>query len=640
MHSRLALCSLVLAAVGLAAQDTLVPGDNLVTLGIPKIPASLAKSVEKYTQFKSAAFSSWHPTKREMLVSTRAADTAQVHILRAPGGKLEQLTDFPDATSSASFEPIAGKYFVYQKSTGGNERYQNYRFDMDAKKSTLLTDGMSRNSTGGFSRSGKQMVYSSTRRNGKDADLYLVSPEDPKTNRLLLEVDGGGWGALGWSPDDKHILLQQYVSINESYLWELDVASAKKTLLTPKSSPPVSYQSARYSKFGKGIFLTTDKDSEFQRLAYYDLGTKTYTFLSSHIPWDIEQFHVSYDGQTLAFVANEAGVGTLHLFDLLNYKELPTPKLPAGSVAGVKWHRNNKDLAFHLLSNRAPVDVYSLDAITGKVEQWTKSEGGDPSFSEPELIKWKSFDGKEITGFLYAPNKKFTGKRPVIVNIHGGPESQFRPTYLARNNYYLNEMGIAILFPNVRGSDGFGKTFLQLDNGFKREDSYKDINALFDWIEKRPDLDAQRIMVTGGSYGGYMTLAVASNYPERIRCAVDIVGISNFVTFLKNTESYRQDLRRAEYGDERDPKMAAFMEKTAPLNNAHKMTKPMFIIQGKNDPRVPWTEAEQMVATLKKTKTPVWYLLANDEGHGFAKKKNADYQFYATIVFIQEHLLK
>jgi dipeptidyl aminopeptidase/acylaminoacyl peptidase len=225
------------------------------------------------------------------------------------------------------------------------------------------------------------------------------------------------------------------------------------------------------------------------------------------------------------------------------------------------------------------------------------------------------------------------------VQIHGGPEGQSRPVFLGKNNYFLNELGIALLYPNVRGSSGYGKSFLQLDNGFLREGTYRDIAALFDWIEKREDLDAGRIMVTGGSYGGHMTLAVAVRYNDRIRCSLDVVGISNLVTFLERTESYRRDLRRVEYGDERDPKMRAFLESIAPLNHAGQITKPLFVVQGKNDPRVPLSESVQIVETLKKNGTPVWYLMAEDEGHGFAKKKNADFQFYATILFVQQYLL-
>jgi dipeptidyl aminopeptidase/acylaminoacyl peptidase len=291
---------------------------------------------------------------------------------------------------------------------------------------------------------------------------------------------------------------------------------------------------------------------------------------------------------------------------------------------------------------RSTSDVYSLEAGTGTVARWTEGELGGlmaAELSEPELIRWKSFDGLEITGFHYRAPAKFSGKRPVIINIHGGPEGQSRPTFVGRNNYFLNELGVSIIYPNVRGSTGFGKTFVGLDNGLKREDSVKDIGALLDWIATRPDLDPTRVMVTGGSYGGYMTLAVSTHYSARIRAAVDVVGISNFSTFLKNTESYRRDLRRAEYGDERDPKMSAFFDRMAPLNNAHKIAHPLFVVQGGNDPRVPLSEADQMVERVKQNGKPVWYLMAKDEGHGFAKKQNADFQFYATVMFVRRYLL-
>jgi dipeptidyl aminopeptidase/acylaminoacyl peptidase len=642
----LMLFSLLVSINGTTAQTgDLMPADNLVTENIPKIPASLVEGVGRYTEFRAAGLADWHPTKREMLIATRFGDTTQIHHVKFPGGARRQLTFFPDSVGGARYQPKQGNYFVFVKGSGGNERYQAYRYDFATGNVTLLTDGKSRNSVGVWSNGGDKLVYTSTRRNGADNDFYLIDPTDPKSDRLLLEVKGGGWGTADWSPDDSKILLGEFVSINESYLWLLDFGSGAKTLLTPKGGPEkIAYGRGKFSKDGKGLYVTTDKDSEFRRLAYLDLGTKRHTFLTEHINWDVEEFELSPDGKTIAFVANEDGVGTLHLLDTATGKEKPLlSKLPAGSVLGIQWHNNSKDLGFVLVSARSPTDVYSLDVETGKVDRWTESETGGlntSTFAEPELVRWKTFDERSISGFLYKPPAKFTGKRPVIINIHGGPEGQFRPSFLSRNNYFLNEMGIAILFPNVRGSSGYGKTFLTLDNGFQREDTYKDVGALLDWIKTRDDLDAGRILVTGGSYGGHMTLAISWYYPNRIRCTVDVVGISNFVTFLENTESYRRDLRRAEYGDERDPEMRKFMEKIAPVNNAHKMKKPMFIIQGKNDPRVPLSEAEQMVATLKKQGTPVWYLLAKDEGHGFAKKKNADYQFYATALFMQEYLLK
>ena len=627
-----------------AQTSRIVPGDNLVTEGIPRIPVELAEAVGRYTDFRTGVLADWHPTRREVLIGTRFGETVQLHLVKFPGGARTQLTFFPDSIGSGTFQPTTGDDFVFSKGTGGDERFQNYRYDLATGQVTLLTDGRSRNSLGVWSHAGDRMAYASTRRNGQDTDLYLINPANPASDRLLLQIQGGGWSPLAWSLEDRHLLLHEEISINESYLWLLDLANGHKTLLTPRNpGQKVAYHGGQFTGDGKGIYVATDKDSEFLRLARIDPATGQYTCLTDGIPWDIEEFQLSQDGRMLAFVANEEGRGILHLLDTATGKERALPKLPPGSVRGIKWHRNSQDLAVQVVSVRSPLDVYSLNAKTNQVERWTHSETGGLNtdrFAEPELIRWRSFDDRLISGFLYRPPARFTGKRPVVIDIHGGPESQYRPGYLGRLNYWINELGVVLLFPNVRGSSGYGKTFLQLDNGFKREDAYKDIKALLDWIGTRPDLDAGRVMVTGGSYGGHMTLAVATFYSDRIRCAVDVVGISNLATFLQNTESYRRDLRRVEYGDERDPKMRAFMERIAPVNNAAKITKPLFIIQGRNDPRVPLSEAEQMVATLKKQGTPVWYLMAKDEGHGFAKKRNADFQFYATVLFMREYLLK
>jgi dipeptidyl aminopeptidase/acylaminoacyl peptidase len=312
-------------------------------------------------------------------------------------------------------------------------------------------------------------------------------------------------------------------------------------------------------------------------------------------------------------------------------------------LSGLTWHKNSRDLAFNLSSARSPLDAYSYNLESGEMERWTESETGglDPQrFVEPELVRIKSFDGLEISGFLYRPDvRKFRGPRPVLIQIHGGPESQSRPTFQARNNYYVNELGIAVFLPNVRGSAGFGKTFLTLDNGFKREDTVKDIGAFLDWIARDKELDKNRMAVIGGSYGGYMSLACMVHFSDRLRCGIDIVGISNFKTFMKNTSDYRRDLRRVEYGDERDPAMAAFFEKISPGNHADKIKKPLFVIQGLNDPRVPASESQQMVKAIRDRGGQVWFLMANDEGHGFHKKSNVDIQFQATVQFLKSHLL-
>jgi len=578
-----------------------------------------------------------------MLITTRFADSMQLHTVKLPGGARRQLTFLPEPVASGSFQPTAGNYIVFSQDQGGGEFYQLYRYDMRDGRIRLLTDGKSRNTGVRWADSGKWIAYTSTRRNGTDNDIYIIDPAHTNTDRRVLQVEGGGWTVEDWSPDETRLLLREYISINESYLHLLTLKSGRKELLTPKSELKVAYGRARFAKSGQAIYLTTDKDSEFQRLCRMDLKTGTMTILTRQMRWDVEEFEVSDDDTMIAFITNENGAGVLHLMKTGNGKEIRAPKLPLGVISNLKWHRNDNDLGFNLSSAKSPLDVFSVNVRSGAVDRWTESETGGldvDSFVDPEIVRVKSFDGTPLSGFLYRPDsKRFPGKRPVLISIHGGPESQTRPIFQARNNYFLNELGIAILYPNVRGSAGFGKTFLTLDNGFQREDSVKDIGAFIDWVKATPALDGQRIAVIGGSYGGYMVLACMTHYSDVLRCGVDIVGISSFLSFLRNTQDYRRDLRRAEYGDERDEKMRAFLEQISPTSNVRKITKPLLVVQGKNDPRVPMSESEQMVKAIHEQGGTAWYLMAKDEGHGFAKKKNNDFQFLATILFLQEFLL-
>ncbi|MGE5669228.1 MAG: S9 family peptidase [Betaproteobacteria bacterium] len=627
-----------------AAPATLQPPANLRAEGIPAIPASIAESVGAYTEFRTASFAGWHPSRREALILTRFGDTNQVHEVRMPGGARRQLTFFPERVTSASWPRRSGDYFVFTKDRGGDEFWQIYRTDVATGTTTLVSDGgRSQNSLGPWSHQGDRLAFASTRRNGVDRDIYVMDPRDPASARLVLELKGGGWAPLDWSPDDKQLAVIEYLSVNESYLWLVDVATGERRLLTPKGGKvPVAYDGAQFSRDGKGLYVATDRDAEFMRLAYVDLATGKHRYLTTDLNWDVEGFDVAPDGKSIAFVTNEDGASVLHRIDAETGRPLPVPALPVGVVGGLEWHESGRELGLSISSARSPSDVYSVDFEQQHVTRWTESETGGlnaAAFAEPEIVRWKSFDGRTISGLLYRPAARFAGPRPVVINIHGGPESQSRPSFLGRTNYLIDQLGVAVLYPNVRGSTGFGKTFAKLDNGRLREDSVKDIGALLDWIRTRPDLDAGRVMITGGSYGGYMTLASATKFDDRIRASLSVVGISNFVTFLENTEEYRRDLRRVEYGDERDPKMREFLLGISPLNHAQQISKPLFVVQGKNDPRVPWTESEQMVATVRGKGGPVWYLLAEDEGHGFAKKRNQDFQFYATVAFMQSHLL-
>lgn len=642
------LILIVFAAVVVAQYkptDTeyLQPGENLIIEGMPRIPAKLVEQARPYTEFRAASICCWHPLRREFLICTQFGDVAQIHELKFPGGARTQLTFFNEPVWEATYQPTHGEFFVFAKDSDGNENYQKYRLDRATRAVTLLTDGDSRNTGGVWTRAGDRFVYGSTRRTGGDVDLWIVDPKHPKSDRLLAKLEGGGWMPLDFSPDDQQLLVKNWVSANESYLWLVDVSTGKIELITPKSGDDlVAYGHGQFSQDGDKIFVTTDRDSEFQRLASIDRCTHEHVYLTPDADWDISDFRLSWDGKMIAYLSNEGGREVLNLMQTATGKALAKPNVPVGLVSGLAWHKNNRDLGFNFVDSRRGSDVYSLDVTTNEITQWTFSETGGiqtDEFRQPELVEWQSFDGRTISGWLSRPPAKFPGKRPVIIDIHGGPEGQARPWLGSGKNYICNELGVAYLQPNVRGSLGFGKTFAKLDNGFKREDAYKDIGSLLDWIRTRSDLDAERIMVTGASYGGHMTMAVATRYSDRIRCSLEIVGQSNLATFLKHTSPYHLALRRPEYGDERDPKMLEFLNRTAPLTNAEKITKPFFVMHGANDPRVPLSEAQQMVRTVRTNGIPVWYVVAKDDGHGFIKKQNENFQLYATVLFVQHFLL-
>jgi dipeptidyl aminopeptidase/acylaminoacyl peptidase len=632
------------------------PNEHLTVEGIPPIPDVLAQRVAGYNDFRPRALLDWHPAKREMLVSTRTkGTTVQLHLLRKPKGELEPLTDFPDPVRRARFEPKTGDYIVFEKDEGGSEATQLYRLDLDTRQVTLLTDPQEKHGFEEWNHAGTRLLISSTqldktagpeRRTEVTTDVALLDPRNPGTLKKIASLPGGGWGEFQWSPDDRTLLAMNYKSANETSVWLIDVDNGQRRQLLPSPTvkeAPAFYGNLYFTRDGKSILASTDRAGEFRQLTKVNLTSGRQTTLSRNIPWNVDDIEPSQHTDRIAAVVNNDGLYQLHLFDSASGRELARPKLPVGAVSGIRW-RNADELGFDLDSARSPGELYALNLKTGKVEQWTTpaSSIDTSGFVDTSIIRWKSFDQRTISGLVTKPpaNGKFKGPRPVVVLIHGGPEGQATLGFIGRYNYLVNELGVALIQPNVRGSTGYGKTFLKLDNDYRREDSVKDIGALFDWIAGQPDLDAKHVMVMGGSYGGYMSLAVSTHYPERIVGSIDVVGISNFVSFLERTETYRRDLRRVEYGDERDPQMRAFLERISPLNNAHRIGKPLFVVQGKNDPRVPLFEAEQIVARARQNNMPVWYLMADNEGHGFARKPNTDFYFFSVVRFIEEYLLK
>lgn len=637
--------SLMLGVGDVQAQVERVEKGNLVIEGVPEIPERIENRMQQYLSTRSAGLSDWLPTGDGMIVATRFGETSQLHLVEMPGGARQQITFFKEPVGGAAVCPdtkVNG--FVFGKDVGGSEFYQLFFFDMASGNYQMVTDGKSRNGGTSWSNKGDKFAFFTTKRNGTDWDVHVMEADGLGSSKPVLE-EGGTWFPGEWSPDDSKLMVIKYISANESQPHILDLATGELERLNP-TDEKVAYGDVAFSRDGKGIYYSSDEDTEFQHLRYYDFKTKKSKILTKDIPWDVGSIAASDDGDHLAFTINEGGIDRLHILDTKSMKEIALPEIPIGLVSSLRFSPDGKSLGMTLNTPKTTGDVFELDLTKGEIVRWTYSEIGglkSDSFVEPTLFEYPTFDkvdGKPrmIPCFYYKP--KGEGPFPVLIYIHGGPEAQAQPYFSARMQYMINEMGIAFLEPNVRGSAGYGKSYVQLDNGFKREDSVKDIGALLDWAEEQPELDASRMAVFGGSYGGYMVLASMTHYNDRLKAGIDVVGISNFVTFLENTQDYRRDLRRVEYGDERDEKMREFLIKISPTTNAHKITKPLFVVQGLNDPRVPVTESEQMVEVIRKNGSPVWYLMAKDEGHGFRKKTNRDYYAYSVILFLEEYLLK
>jgi len=608
----------------------------IVVDGAPAVPAALAAKTRPYMEFRTAGFAGWNAIDKSMLISTRFGNTAQLHRVSGPMMDRTQI--------SFEAEPVGGRWspngdvLLVSKDNGGDEFFQIYTLKDGAL--TLLTDGKSRNGIGAWRKDGGLIGYSSTRRNGADTDLYVMNPRDPKTDRLVAQVKGGGWAIVAFTPGANTAIVANYVSVAKTDLFMLDLANGGMTPIGDHSKA-IAYGGADYAPDGS-LWVTSDEGSDFRRLGTIDPKTGKFTARSPDPKWDVEQFDIAPDGSFIAYVTNEAGINQLKLMDVKS-GAVRVVALPAGVIGSMEiapWGT----IGLTHTSARSAADAYAVDPATRAVTRWTRSETGGLDTErnvEPELVTVKSFDGEAVSGFLYRPNPaKFPGKRPLVISIHGGPEGQSQPGFLGRSNYYLNELGIAIFLPNVRGSTGFGKRFVGLDNGpFKREDSVKDIGAFLTRLTADPAIDAGRIAVAGGSYGGYMCYASAIRYGAQLKAAQCTVAISNFVTFLENTQSYRRDLRRVEYGDDRIPAQRAKLLEISPMTRSSELRIPLMVVTGGNDPRVPASEADQMVKAVRANGGVAWHMIGQNEGHGFAKKENQDYQFWTTLMFWQANLL-
>lgn len=618
----------------------------MVLEDVPEIPDEIKSRLQQYQNTRSAAFEDWLPNNEGALISTRFGNTTQLHVVNHPGGARNQISFFDEPVTNGTFCPSKNfNGFLFTKDIGGNEFSQIYWYDMKTRISKMISDGKSRNFGVVWSNKGDQFAFTSSRRNGKDFDIYISNINLPTKAILKVDRGDGYWVATDWSPDDSKIIVIQYLSSTKSNSYILDATTNKLTQINNNKTEAV-FLATGWDKTGKNIYATTNQGGEFNTLVQYNIESKKITYITKDIPWDIEEGATNKSRTKAAFTVNENGFSQLYLMDLKTNKYQKIENLPIGQIYSIKFHPTEDKLAMTLNTSQMPGDIYTLDLKTLKSERWTTSEVGGldtSTFPTPELFKFETYDEvnskkRTIPAFIYKP-KNAKGPLPVMISIHGGPEGQHTPNFSSFYAFLANDLGIAIIAPNVRGSAGYGKTFLKLDNGFNRENSVKDIGKLLEWIENNSEFDKEKIAVFGGSYGGYMVLSSMYNFNDKIKCGIDIVGISNFVTFLENTEEYRRDLRRAEYGDERDPKMREYLLSISPTNHVNEFKSPLFVIQGANDPRVPMSEAEQMVKSIRDNNGTVWYMLAKDEGHGFRKKENRDRMTEAVTLFLKEHLL-
>jgi dipeptidyl aminopeptidase/acylaminoacyl peptidase len=651
----LALALLVSTAVSLKAKDSkdqtgvFVPvPETIINENVPPIPIEIKQKFKQYSELKSAGIADWDPRGKGMIIATQLGDTTQLYWVDKPMGKLKQLTNYKEPVRNATLSPNPDKnYFLFTKDIGGAENFQIFRYDLTTGKSFMISDGKSRHMGITFNYKGDVFAYVNNSRTGMLFDTYIMDPEKPSEAKLVYKAQRPAYYLPSdWLPDDRHLLILEFLSANKANTLLVDTVSGKVENITPESDKPQFFILVKVSKDGKYLFGISDRGTEFRKLVRFELATSKIEVITRDISWDVDDATATKDKKKIAFTVNEGGIDRLYMMDTETLKLIPIRDIPSGLISGLTFDPTGKWLFMNINNARMNGDVFQLDLETKQLVRWTKSDTGGldlSSFVIPQVIQYPTFDrvdGKPrmIPAFYYRPSKKTNKPYPVVIDIHGGPEGQFKSQFQGVSNYLINELGVALIAPNVRGSSGYGKNYLLLDNAEKREDSVKDIGALLDWIGTRPELDKNRIAVFGGSYGGYMVLASMVHYSNRLACGVDIVGISNFVTFLKNTSAYRRDLRRAEYGDER--KIGDFLNKISPSTNAHLIKKPLFVIQGKNDPRVPASESEQIVKTVRTNKVPVWYQLATNEGHGFRKKYNRDFMYYSILRFFQEYLLK
>ncbi|MEZ3116664.1 alpha/beta fold hydrolase [Halobaculum sp. MBLA0147] len=565
--------------------------------------------------------------------------TAQVWTVDEPGGWPTQRTFYDEPVSFLDWSPER-RELAFGMDQGGDERQQLYRLNPDTGRVhewTATPDAKHR--WGGWSHDGERFAFASNRRAGDVFDVY-VQPRGGGPEDAELVHEGDGWlSVLGWSPDDDRLLVHRAHASFDHDLYVLDLETGAFEHLTPHDGE-ARFGSAQWGPDGEAVYAVTDHDRDLLRLARLDLADGSLETVVADEEWNVDGVTVDEDTGRVVYSRNvdgytETTVG--EFADPTTIETLAEPSLPRGVAGGVSFADDGEQFATWVSGRTVNTNVFLVDATTGETERWTHAgTAGVPpeTFVEPELVHYPTFDERDIPGFFSTPGDE-TGELPVVVDVHGGPEAQRRPSFAGVKQYLLSQ-GYAVFEPNVRGSSGYGRAYSHLDDVDKRMDSVADLAAAADWLAEHPSVDPDRIAVMGGSYGGFMVLSALTEYPERWAAGVDVVGIANFVTFLENTGDWRRELREAEYGSLEEDR--EFLESISPINHVENVQAPLFVLHGENDPRVPVSEAEQIVAELDDRDVPVRKLIFEDEGHGFSKLENQIEAYRAVVGFLDEHV--
>ncbi len=590
-------------------------------------------SIQDFLEVKSAISPSFSPDGCRVAYLSNVTGTNQVYLITLGDGEIEQLTRYPDPVTFVRFSPIANK-IIFGKSEGGNEQTQFFILNLDTREIVDVTKHADvRHNFGDWSRDGRQICFASTERNGKDFDVYVM---DVDTLKKKCVFDRGEWcSALGFSPRGTYLMVGQAHSNSNNDIYLCNLTTGEIDHITPHEGD-VLHENLRWLPDEKSFFLLKDEGREFMGVSTYTFATKKFEYVVTQ-DWDIDSIAIDNESKRMVLIVNEDGYRRGMLYSPTTFRELPC-MLPVGNISATTFSQDGSQLVFTIGDSTHTTDVWVMNLESGVFRQLTHSYQGvlPEAMVEPELVHFRSFDGLLVPAFVYRPQNVVKGKKlPVIINIHGGPESQYQPGLASITQYFVY-CGYIVVAPNVRGSSGYGKTYMALDDVEKRMDSVKDIVSLRDYLENDSEVDTEKIALMGGSYGGFMVLACLAFYPKLWAAGIDIVGIGNFVTFLENTALYRRAVREAEYGSlVRD---RHFLEQISPFNAIENIRAPLLVIHGANDPRVPLSEAEQVVSKLRELDREVEILIYPDEGHGLAKLKNRLNAYPRAVSFLEKVL--